>query len=739
MVLGPAVKSCSCISGTHIPYDGLVVKLTVDTKLYQNDPYSAHQAVESTAPNIFKPENSEWTDITEIETTVIPQGENGDGYLVFTYDGIVSKDCILLGINGNNSYTVRLVYGDDPAASVSGFSVTGGRARWKVSSEYKTKIYIIEGSDNINGKWERIATENSGVGYHAVPIEGRKFNYYRLVEDEITGKSIYHSIAKEGTVKRILNNEPPSISTLKECLERNKRDIMKNGIKGGLSSNVGDGETYIIFTLLKFKDDVENYLASYWRNYGYTVKVKTVNDYPNDPDSFRVALKDTIAKYALEGANYFHLIGDANDWQAFSKTWPGGWEQIRQDYISSGYPANGQPEKDLIPTWIVPDTLPRDEGIPWYAPYFLTDRPYSDIDNDGIPDIVLARWPITEEWEVLSLINKLETYMSQGVSSGPYSVMTCVGDLDHDGAGDGAFASAVADTLIAELPSDQRISWLYESNVPDDAERNSAASDLWNSTYPSLVLIPSSYSNRSWPGNFFDQTNLVNPFNMSMIYDGTPLATVLALSCDAADIARTEDPDYGLPICHRFLVESNKGAIEWIGPTLGSWQKANELISKYIIRELFDDPDRPAAESFLLALQRIYRDYADYREIVKTADSYAFLGDPLSRFYRFPTVTQAESNDKSPKVLLYQNFPNPFNPSTTIKFSINQKEYVDISVYDINGKKIKKLISKVLPSGWYVIRWNGLNDRNVKVASGVYFCRLKTKDNSITKKMVLLR
>ncbi len=207
-----------------------------------------------------------------------------------------------------------------------------------------------------------------------------------------------------------------------------------------------------------------------------------------------------------------------------------------------------------------------------------------------------------------------------------------VGDRDHDGVGDGQFARDTADTVEAELPVGATIRHLYESSVPGDAARNTAAADHWNSYRPELLVMLSSYSNRSWPANFFDQTNYSYPWDMTMIHPyGTHAALVIGGSCDAADFARTEDPGFGTPIAQKFLAAWDRGAVGWVGPTVGTWQSGNSVLARYLVQELYADVGRPSAESFLVAVQRALGDYGDQIDVANTVQSYVFLGDPLSR------------------------------------------------------------------------------------------------------------
>ena len=81
---------------------------------------------------------------------------------------------------------------------------------------------------------------------------------------------------------------------------------------------------------------------------------------------------------------------------------------------------------------------------------------------------------------------------------------------------------------------------------------------------------------------------------------------------------------------------------------------------------------------------------------------------------------------------LYQNYPNPFNPTTTISF-------VTLEIYNLKGQKVKTLVDELLESGNHTVIWNGTNDNEKSVSSGIYFYKLKTVNHEETKKMILMK
>ncbi len=100
----------------------------------------------------------------------------------------------------------------------------------------------------------------------------------------------------------------------------------------------------------------------------------------------------------------------------------------------------------------------------------------------------------------------------------------------------------------------------------------------------------------------------------------------------------------------------------------------------------------------------------------------------------------ATATDALPKVLaLQQNVPNPFNPTTTITYSLPRAGQVTLSVYDVAGRRIATLVDSVQPAGTTSVGWSGRNHSGQPVASGVYFYRLVTEDRALTRKMLLLK
>lgn len=89
--------------------------------------------------------------------------------------------------------------------------------------------------------------------------------------------------------------------------------------------------------------------------------------------------------------------------------------------------------------------------------------------------------------------------------------------------------------------------------------------------------------------------------------------------------------------------------------------------------------------------------------------------------------------------LLGMNYPNPFNPTTTIKYGLKADGKVSIELYNIRGQKVKTLVNESQKAGYHTIVWNGKDDSGKSAASGIYFYSMKTKDYTKVRKAMLLK
>ena len=90
-------------------------------------------------------------------------------------------------------------------------------------------------------------------------------------------------------------------------------------------------------------------------------------------------------------------------------------------------------------------------------------------------------------------------------------------------------------------------------------------------------------------------------------------------------------------------------------------------------------------------------------------------------------------------IVLENNSPNPFNPTTQIKFGLPKQQKVKIDIYSITGQKIKALVNNTMNAGYHKIEWNATDENGAKVSSGVYIYQLRCGNEVFTKKMIFTK
>ncbi len=102
-------------------------------------------------------------------------------------------------------------------------------------------------------------------------------------------------------------------------------------------------------------------------------------------------------------------------------------------------------------------------------------------------------------------------------------------------------------------------------------------------------------------------------------------------------------------------------------------------------------------------------------------------------------------NDEEPtappviETALHNAYPNPFNPTTTISYSLSEAGSVEIAVYNIRGQKVRQLLDAKQTVGDHKVTWDGADRYGKPVASGIYFYKMSTPHESFVKKMTMIK
>ncbi|MCF7822873.1 MAG: T9SS type A sorting domain-containing protein [Candidatus Marinimicrobia bacterium] len=191
---------------------------------------------------------------------------------------------------------------------------------------------------------------------------------------------------------------------------------------------------------------------------------------------------------------------------------------------------------------------------------------------------------------------------------------------------------------------------------------------------------------------------------------------------------------FGNITSHQYEVTNNDSIWEPYWRKLKVFDTNGNLIS---FRNEFLDWDRSEWQTY--ADELIITDHLD--------NEYSFWGHYGDLYYSTSEPAAAVQSSLITQLSLVRNYPNPFNPSTTVEYEVPEQADVTLIVYDINGRVVQTLVSKSQPAGRYKVIWDGLNSEGKQMSGGVYLAKLQVVDSymgstsgySSTIKMVYLR
>jgi len=161
----------------------------------------------------------------------------------------------------------------------------------------------------------------------------------------------------------------------------------------------------------------------------------------------------------------------------------------------------------------------------------------------------------------------------------------------------------------------------------------------------------------------------------------------------------------------------------------------------------------PSASRSLTAYN-IYRDDLQIAQVTETSyadaelenGTYVYFVKALYGLYESDAsneviveLTEADNILIPARSALLGNYPNPFNPTTTIKFALSEDSYVSLDIYNIKGERVRTLVQENLTAQYHSILWNGLDSSGKQVSSGIYFYKMKAGKFVSNRKMILLK
>jgi len=143
-------------------------------------------------------------------------------------------------------------------------------------------------------------------------------------------------------------------------------------------------------------------------------------------------------------------------------------------------------------------------------------------------------------------------------------------------------------------------------------------------------------------------------------------------------------------------------------------------------------------------------DFNDYDECIEEGEMDLFIGEleDIQDFYIHNTLVMLPTGDDvsladvtvmPEKFTIHQNYPNPFNPVTTLRYDLPEQTHVNITVYDMLGRKVRTIFNQQQAPGYKSLIWDATNDYGKPVSAGIYLYQIQAGEYMQTKKMVLLK
>jgi hypothetical protein len=435
------------------------------------------------------------------------------------------------------------------------------------------------------------------------------------------------------------------------------------------------------------------------------------------------------------GTGYFSRTPEERFPSGHDGTYDAGWFDVDRDFdldclIVNG---NGYPKRLMINDgsgWFT------EEGG-WRLPEDLTmsnDIEYFDVDNDGDLDAYIAAGFVPGNDRML--INNGSGYFTDESAAripqyGDQSLGVCIGDIDNDGD----FDIFVANSSVAGTHPPR----IYVN------DGTGHFTDETDSRYPTIDE-ESSY------GTFGDVDG-DGDLDLYVVNQGFEDGEQNRL------LINVSTPDSFPPVINRTFVHQDTG--DTLGPYImmtEAWDNVSRNIGEMAASLHYSIDNGPCEQVSMFSCGGyIFRQAIGgfgpgtlvkyYMEATDRRGNSALdpPGAPDSIYSFTVTGTGIEEYDPDSKLprsfSLSQNYPNPFNPSTEMQVLIpGEKDvHVSLTIYDLHGKVVKKLVDEVRAPGIHRVYWDGKDARGLGVPTGVYFYRMKAGDFTSTRKMTLIR
>jgi len=362
-----------------------------------------------------------------------------------------------------------------------------------------------------------------------------------------------------------------------------------------------------------------------------------------------------------------------------------------------------------------------------------TEDETADFDYDGLAEMQLARLPVTRAAKVALAV---QNYLNKVSSQPTYRALFTLGDIEWQGVSPEGLPGLMQSLIDQFRAGGYEIRYMRESDYPlyERLTRQLAMADSLNEGVD-IVVNMGSVSNRSRIGGDFIQKVERDPWDMDWLDNLGPKPFVFfGPGCGMADFDR-DNPAYDPILAEMFLCNDpmKPAAVAWISSGRGHWSTWHRLFAEEFVAWLLSGEARDLLDCFWLTKRSCWRQYPEMRNYLK---SVFYLGWPVS----VPGTCHAGTKQRGlPSRAGLMLAPNPASNLVTIEFSLPREEEASVGIYDARGRLVVEILDDILDAGRHTIMWTRRNSRGLEVAPGVYFARLATPSQTVTKKVLIVR
>lgn len=378
--------------------------------------------------------------------------------------------------------------------------------------------------------------------------------------------------------------------------------------------------------------------------------------------------------------------------------------------------------------------------IPYDSTYQVNDATLGDFDKDGYTDLLFAKGAGGRDMHIFEynpIINSFDSvYRFEIYDVGQAAVSGfSIGDFDLDNKTDIVFGTGQGFVYVIENSGNNSYtnSW-YGMVETYAAYIHCWTNDIDKNGKPEFWVLGEAFYNgvgitritifETNGDNSYEQVGRVDLIGVFSFYAGT---------MQAVDIDNDGTEEIAICIDDNFLILKFNGSKDHQAYEV-FYIKQNELSASGENSVYFG-----ATVNDLLKNGEI--------NILISLDYIIDFGGGSTQAKRFTQIYKPDSTTSLQSIEsvfptsteLYQNYPSPFNPTTSIKFSIGKSTYTTVKVFNILGKEITTLISEYLPAGEHTVQWTGKDDKGNILPGGVYFIQMVAGSYQKTIKTILLK